>query len=85
MSTGIANHIPVSGSPPIIVDLGKIGGKEVKRLKRGEGVYVEEVLPAVQQVRAGLDKEGDKKEFQTVVVIYERKSKRRNLLFPPFI
>lgn len=65
---------------PIIVDLGKIGGKKVKQLKKGEGIYIDEVLPAVEQVRASLAKV-DEKDGATVVVLYERKRKTLNL-FP---
>jgi hypothetical protein len=69
-----------SNSRPIIVDLGKIGGKKVKQLKKGEGIYIDEVLPAVEQVRASLAKV-DEKDATTVVVLYERKRKTLNL-FP---
>lgn len=61
--------------PPIIVDLGKIGRKKAKQLKRGDGIYLEEVVPAVEQVRASLPKADSDKEVVTVVVLYERKPK----------
>jgi len=70
-----------SNQRPIIVDLGKIGGKKVKQLKKGEGIYIEEVLPAVQQVRASLSKAEADKEGATIVVLYERKRKGLDL-FP---
>jgi hypothetical protein len=60
---------------PIIVDLGKIGRKKAKQLKRGDGIYLEEVVPAVEQVRASLPKADSGKEVVTVVVLYERKVK----------
>jgi hypothetical protein len=70
-----------SNARPIIVDLGKIGGKKAKELKKGEGIYLEEVVPAVEQVRTSLSKADSGKDVVTVVVIYEKKSKHLRL-FP---
>lgn len=81
MSVYIANR--VQGTPhkatPIIIDLGKRSGKKIRELKRGEGLFIEEVEPAIAQVKANLGKEADGKEIIPVVVIYQRKRKRNKL------
>jgi hypothetical protein len=69
---------------PIIVDLGKIGNAKVKDLKKGQGVFLEEVLPAVDQVRTSLGHAPIDPNLPFVVVIYERKSKKLKGLFPLF-
>jgi hypothetical protein len=69
---------------PIIVDLGKIGHEKAKKLKKGEGVFLEEVLPAVDQVRTSLGHAPLDTSLPFVVVIYERKSKKLKGLFPLF-
>jgi hypothetical protein len=75
----------VSGEvSPIIVDLGKIGGKKVKQLKKGEGVFLEEVIPAVHQVRTSLGHAATDPTVPFVVVIYERKRNNLKSLFPLF-
>lgn len=70
----------LSSSRPVIVDLGKIGGKKVKQLKKGEGIYLEQVVPAVQQVRESLDATGSTKDVLVVVVLYQRKTKSLSIL-----
>jgi len=69
---------------PIIVDLGKIGSSKVKELKRGEGVFLDEVLPAVDQVRTSLGHAATDPKLPFVVVIFERKGKKLKGLFPIF-
>jgi len=65
---------------PLIVDLGKVGGKKIKALKKGEGIFTTQVEPAISQVRAQLAGQLDGKEVLPVVVIYEKKPKRKTLL-----
>jgi hypothetical protein len=74
----------VSQVSPIIVDLGKIGGKKVKQLKKGQGVFLEEVIPAVQQVRTSLGHDASDPSLPFVVVLFERKRNKFKSLFPLF-
>src|ERR1035437_9235888 len=69
---------------PIIVDLGKIGGKKVKQLKKGQGVFLDEVIPAVHQVRTSLGHAASDPSLPFVVVLYERKRNSLKSLFPLF-
>lgn len=75
---GEAGTAPAGGTP-IIIDLGKQSRKRIKALKRGEGVFVKEVLPAIEQVRARIG--NDPGPMQPVVVIYEKKAKKRRSPF----
>jgi hypothetical protein len=61
---------------PLIIDLGKIRSKKVKELKKGEGPYLEEVLPAINQIKAELHPEIEGKEIMPVIVLYQKKSKK---------
>lgn len=64
--------------PPIIVDLGKVKSKRVKRLKRGQGVLMDEVDQAVAEVRHNLGPEHADRELVPVVMIYRKKKKKKN-------
>ena len=81
MSVYIANRVQSAShkATPIIIDLGKRSAKKIRELKRGEGLFIEEVEPAIAQVKANLAKEGESKEIIPVVVIYQRKRKRNKL------
>jgi hypothetical protein len=72
---------------PIIIYLGKQKPKAVKALKDGEGDLWTEVLDVVEEVKEMLGTEAEGKMLVPVVLIYERKPKRRvanlnRLLFP---
>ena len=60
-------------SAPIIIDLGKISGKKAKQLKKGQGLYVSEVQPAIAQAVAKLGDALAGKEIVPVVVLYKKK------------
>ena len=70
---------------PVVVDLGKVRRKHVKRLKRGSGKLAEEVLDVMDEV---IDMLGDDLGGSTlvpIVMVYERKrkkSKRRTIELP---
>lgn len=65
---------------PVIIDLGKISRKKVKQLKKGEGVYLEEVEPAIAQFKADLAAKSAGKEILPVIVLYQKKP--RKSMFP---
>lgn len=71
---------------PVVVDLGKVRRKHVKRLKRGGGRLADEVLDVMDEV---VDLLGDELEGATlvpIVMIYEKKPKkgRRRTIELPF-
>ncbi len=61
---------------PIVVDLGKIRRKHVKRLKRGEGRLVGEVMDVLDEVHSQVGYELDDPTLVPIVMIYERKRKK---------
>lgn len=71
----------VPSLPPFIVDLGKISKKKAKQLKKGKGLYLEEVLPAVERVKASLGNANGNGALPTVVVLYEKKRPKAKGLF----
>ena len=73
--------VPAHDLPPVVVDLGKVKRKQVKALKRGEGPLldtVDDVVAAVEQELA--DELGDR-QILPVVLVVERRPKRRRSLF----
>ena len=62
---------------PVIVPLGKKKKKAIKRLKRGEGSAMDEVLDVIEQVQGNLGEQANGKIILPVVVIYKEKSRRR--------
>ena len=70
---------------PVVVDLGKVKRKHVKRLKRGEGKLADEVLDVLDEVNDELGDELEGTTLVPVVMVYERKrkkSKRRTIELP---
>ena len=55
---------------PVIVDLGSISRKDLKRLRRGEGVAMDEVRQVVQSVKATGAADAP------LVVLYRKKRKK---------
>lgn len=62
---------------PIILDLGKKKTRAVKGLKRGRGRLMDEVEQTIEEVRAGLGADAASKEIVPIVMIYQKKRKRR--------
>lgn len=71
---------------PVVVDLGKVKRKHVKRLKRGEGKLAEEVLDVLDEIVEELGDELEGQALAPIVMIYERKPKKskRNTIELPF-
>lgn len=66
-------------SPPIIVDLGKVGRKQIKKLKQGRGPLAMEVDEVIEALRRELGEETAGKEIVPVVLLYRRKRKKKKL------
>jgi hypothetical protein len=66
---------------PVVVPLGKKKKKDIKRLKRGEGRAMDEVMDVIEQVQANLGAQADGKVILPVVVIYKQKQRRFRGLF----
>jgi hypothetical protein len=59
---------------PIIVDIGKQKTRRIKKLKRGESHVIGKVDAAIQQA---LSRATPGKEIVPVVIIYQKKDRRR--------
>lgn len=80
---GIPERTPIGKDAnmpqPLVVDLGSLSSKEVRRLKRGKGRKMEEAL------HAGVEAKGAAGPDTPIVVLYRKKARRRRSLFPfPF-
>lgn len=70
---------------PIIIDLGRQAAARLADLKEGEGELWDEVLDVIAEVKEMLGAEADGKVLMPVIMLYERKARRRRLesiLFP---
>jgi hypothetical protein len=76
--TDHVNEAAISAAP-IIIDLGKISRKKIKQLKKAKGVYLDQVQPAIAQVKANLGVDAAGKEIVPVVVLYQKKARKRKL------
>jgi hypothetical protein len=66
--------------PIHLVDLGKAKPKDLKALKRGGGKLHQEVIEALEEIEFNLGEEADGKTILPVVIVVERKRKRRSAL-----
>jgi hypothetical protein len=66
---------------PIILSLGKKKQKQIKRLKRGKGRAMDEVMDVIDQVQANLGEQAAGKILVPVVVVYRKKERRTRGLF----
>jgi len=85
-TTELAPAAPTPGTeiPPVVLDLGKTKRKLIRLLKKGEGDLMEEVAAAVEAVRSNLGAEVEGKVLTPVVIVYERRARRRRTGFFPF-
>jgi hypothetical protein len=76
---------PAELNRPVVVDLGKQKRKRVKQLKQGRGPLVADVDATIAEVRRQMGATAGAKEFVPVVVVFERKQKKRGAKMPlPF-
>ena len=82
---GQAVEVNVEVITPVVVDMGKINKKHIKRLKRGKGRLMEEVVDVMDEVVDVMGEEVDGKILVPVVIVYEKKKgKRRSQITLPF-
>jgi hypothetical protein len=78
---------PVEIAQPIVIDLGKKKTKDIKDLKNGKGKVWDDVDTIVEEVTEMLGEDANGKVILPVVMIYQKKPKRRSLnriMFPKF-
>jgi hypothetical protein len=62
---------------PIVVNVGKVKRSKIKDLERGEGKLMADVADVVEQVRASLGAQAEGVRLVPVVIVYQKKPKRR--------
>lgn len=72
-------------TPPIVVDIGKVSRKKIRRLKKGQGPLLDDVNEAVLQVQEQLGRESNGKEIVPVVILYRKEPKKLSKCFPSFL
>jgi hypothetical protein len=75
-------RVPGTEIPPVVLDLGRTKRKLIRALKKGEGELMEEIAAAVEAVRNNLGAEVEGKVLTPVVIIYERRVRRKSGFFP---
>lgn len=70
-----------AGIAPIVVDLGKKKKKDIRALKRGEGVLIEDVQRVLDEIRAH-SSELSTKELVPIVILYRKAAKRSARVWP---
>lgn len=69
----------VDVTEPILINLGKQKRKRIKRLLKGRGKLLDEVEDVVLEAASMLDEELEGKVIIPMVLVYEKKPKRKNL------
>ncbi len=77
-------EVEVEVVTPVVVDLGQVKAKHIKRLKRGEGRLMDEVVDVMDEIVEALGEEVDGKTLVPIVMVYEEKSKRSRSITLPF-
>jgi hypothetical protein len=77
-STAMIYSTNSMANKPVVIDLGKTKNSKIKDLKRGGGKLMAEIFEATNQVRATFGAAAETKEFIPIVLIYKKKSRRRN-------
>ena len=76
---------PAEADRPIVIDLGKRKRKRIKQLKQGRGPLVADVDATMAELVRQMGAAAGGKEFVPVVVVFERKPKKRATMpFFPF-
>jgi hypothetical protein len=71
----MAQHTETESLAPVLVDLGTIKGKTVRRFKEGRGRLAGEIQDVLTDVRQRLGPEAATKELVPVVLLYRKKRK----------
>ena len=69
---------------PVIVDMGKTKKKQIKRLKQGRGLLMDEVVDVLDEVADALGDELEGKMMVPIVILYKEKPKKRTRIKFPF-
>ncbi len=73
---GVEKYAPAEVTAPVIVSLGKKKRKIMKRLKRGKGSAMDQVMDVLEQVQDQLGSQAEGKILVPIVIIYKEKQNR---------
>ena len=62
----------------IVIDVGKVKRRDLREFREGQGKLADDVKKAVEDARKTSSPEAAKKEFQSVVLLYRKRGKRRS-------
>lgn len=69
---------------PVIVDMGKLSKKKLKTFKKGKGPLMDEVLEILESVALEMGEDATEKVFVPIVMVYEKKEKKKRTIVLPF-
>jgi|AGTN01.1.fsa_nt_gi hypothetical protein len=67
----------VAQAVPLVIDMGKVKRSEAKKIAKGKGVLLDHVERAVQYTEENLDAVPEGRILVPVVIVYEKKRKKR--------
>ncbi len=71
--------VEIEVATPVIVDMGKTSAKRVKRLKKGKGPLMDEVVDVLDEVAEALGDELNGKTMVPIVIVYKQKKKKKKV------
>jgi RNAse (barnase) inhibitor barstar len=77
-------EIGIDVTTPVIIGMGKTKKKHIKRLKKGKGRLMGEVVDVLDEIAKELGDELDGKVLVPVVIVYKEKKKKGSRLRLPF-
>ncbi len=69
--------VEIEVATPVIVDMGKTKAKRIKRLKKGKGPLMDEVVDVLDEVADALGDDLDGTIMVPIVIVYKEKKKRK--------
>jgi hypothetical protein len=69
---------------PIVVDLGKVRKKRIRELKKGRGKLVADVEQVMEEVRDSLGESAHGKQLVPVVILFQKKARKKKGSLLPF-
>lgn len=77
-----AEHVEVV--TPVVVEMGKLSRKQLRAFKNGEGPLMNDVLDVLEEVAVGMGEEAESRTFVPVVMVFEKrpKKKKRTIVLP---
>ncbi len=69
---------------PLVIEMGKLSKKKLKAFKKGKGSLVNEVIEVLSEVTGSVSSETESRSIIPVVMVYEKKPRKKRRLVLPF-